>query len=310
MGTERERLEGRIFSSNNYGDFEVLDYLGRSWYNIKFTNTGTIIKTKRTSILSGKVKDRLYLSVINKGYHGDKYNSTHFLYGRWRSMILRCYDENNLLYKFYGAKGITVCDRWYNFSNYVDDVVLLEGYDEKLAKTRNLHLDKDMINREALIYSPETCKWLTNLENTEEMFKRTKQKKFIAIRILDGYIEEPYSVLSFSKKYNIPHSSIHRCLEGAIFQTKGWVFKYKYNPKEYKHRLIISNKSGFTGVSFIKDVNLWYASCRKNNKTLSLGQFVELKDAIIARYNWEVETYGIYRSPDSKDEYLKEIGYI
>lgn len=41
--------------------------------------------------------------------HGLKY---HYLYQTWASMKNRCYNSNHNDYKWYGAKGVTVCDEW------------------------------------------------------------------------------------------------------------------------------------------------------------------------------------------------------
>lgn len=38
----------------------------------------------------------------------------HPLYGTWTAMKQRCYNPNNKNYKYYGAKGIRVCDEWLN----------------------------------------------------------------------------------------------------------------------------------------------------------------------------------------------------
>ena len=160
-GIAREVLDGKIFSSKSYGDFEVLEYLGNSRYVIRFVKTGTKIETTKHHIKSGCTMDRFYPSVSGIGFLGDKYNSTHFLCKRWNKMLSRCYNSKNKAYKHYGAIGIKVCDRWHNFSNYVDDVILLEGYNEEMAKSGKLQLDKDIINREAKVYSPETCSWVT-----------------------------------------------------------------------------------------------------------------------------------------------------
>jgi len=38
-------------------------------------------------------------------------------------MKVRCYSENFPPYKYYGAKGVIVCDRWLdNFFNFVEDM--------------------------------------------------------------------------------------------------------------------------------------------------------------------------------------------
>lgn len=37
------------------------------------------------------------------------------LYKKWSHMLSRCNSEKDISYKNYGARGIKVCDEWYNF---------------------------------------------------------------------------------------------------------------------------------------------------------------------------------------------------
>ena len=226
-------------------------------------------------------------------------------------MLSRCYNSKNKAYKHYGAIGIKVCDRWHNFSNYVDDVILLEGYNEEMAKSGKLQLDKDIINRNAKIYSSDTCKWVDISENTKEMLKRIMQKEFTATRLTDGYSEESCCITEFCKKWKLNKiSSVTDCLNGRRNEYLGWKFRYNKNPIDYISKLATRNKSGYKGVNWDFNRNKWYACGGIDKKSISLGRHDDIKDAIIARYNWEVENQGVYRKPDSKDDYLKEIGYI
>lgn len=40
----------------------------------------------------------------------------------WSSMMARCYDEKNNRYSSYGGRGIKVCSRWHEFSNFLEDI--------------------------------------------------------------------------------------------------------------------------------------------------------------------------------------------
>jgi len=44
-------------------------------------------------------------------------------YQAWRDMKYRCYNPNVKSYKYYGARGIKVCDQWRNsFTKFLEDV--------------------------------------------------------------------------------------------------------------------------------------------------------------------------------------------
>ena len=48
--------------------------------------------------------------------------NTDQLYGRWWQMVHRCHDPTHERFKDYGARGITVCERWKTFEAFAKDV--------------------------------------------------------------------------------------------------------------------------------------------------------------------------------------------
>lgn len=56
----------------------------------------------------------------SKRYHGMNGSTEHMF---WNNLRYKCYNPSNVNYKNWGAKGITLCDRWRNsFQNFYDDV--------------------------------------------------------------------------------------------------------------------------------------------------------------------------------------------
>lgn len=43
-------------------------------------------------------------------------------YNSWGNMIQRCTNPKNTGYPYYGGRGITVCDRWRSFDNFLADM--------------------------------------------------------------------------------------------------------------------------------------------------------------------------------------------
>jgi hypothetical protein len=92
--------------------------------------------------------------------HGMSYNR---LYSVWHGMKDRCYREGNISYKYYGAKGIRICDEWKNDFVVFMTWALANGY------RADLSIDKKDNNKD---YSPENCRWATNFE---QIHNRGKQ---------------------------------------------------------------------------------------------------------------------------------------
>jgi hypothetical protein len=76
-------------------------------------------------------------------------------YRAWYNMIQRCYNPKHRAYKWYGGRGITVCDRWRNsFYKFVMDV----GFKPNVSG-----FSLDRINNDGN-YEPGNCRWATHIE--------------------------------------------------------------------------------------------------------------------------------------------------
>lgn len=81
---------------------------------------------------------------IKHGGHGT------LTYMRWKSMMQRCCYPKAANYKYYGALGIKVCQRWHDFSLFLADM--------GECPDRSMTLDRLKNERN---YEPGNCRWAT-----------------------------------------------------------------------------------------------------------------------------------------------------
>lgn len=81
------------------------------------------------------------------GYVGGKERPEHYV---WRSMVARCVNPNHKYYKYYGGRGITVCEAWLDYETFLADVGIRPSEKHSL----------DRINNDAG-YHPGNVRWAT-----------------------------------------------------------------------------------------------------------------------------------------------------
>lgn len=95
-----------------------------------------------------------------------KKTRSHKLYNTWKDMKGRCYNINLKNYKYYGERGIKVCERWKNsFANFLEDMG--EKPSPKLSIDRinnDLHYSCGKCNECIINNWLANCRWATQKE--------------------------------------------------------------------------------------------------------------------------------------------------
>ncbi len=120
---------------------------------------GTIKTIRGDSLSSGLTKSCGCLSVDTSREKATKHGlKVTPLYKVWKSIKARCYNSSSQNYKWYGGRGVRVCDEWKDNPNAFVDWALSNGYEP------GLQIDKDKLG-DGMVYSPENCCFMTPKEN-------------------------------------------------------------------------------------------------------------------------------------------------
>ena len=107
------------------------------------------------------------LARFNSQTHGGRYMPE---YKVWSGMLTRCRNSNQNSFRHYGGRGVTVCERWLDFSNFISDMGHRPSAQHQLDRINN---DGD--------YEPSNCKWSTPIEQANN--KRSNRR--VTVRGVD-----------------------------------------------------------------------------------------------------------------------------
>lgn len=157
-------------SGMRYGRWTVLDYWHRQDGRIRWLcrcDCGAEAMVMGQGLRSGT-------STSCGCYHMERLrqkgrNATHGMtktstYESWFGMKRRCLNPKNHAYDRYGGRGITVCERWLKFENFLVDM----GQCPDGLSIERIDNEKG--------YEPGNCKWATRVEQARN--RRTNVRAF------------------------------------------------------------------------------------------------------------------------------------
>lgn len=155
-------------------------------------------EVKKARVAKKQEKYRAYLEKLAAVQPDGIPVTKHPLFNTWRCMQKRCHDPNHDKYQFYGAKGVTVCDRWReSFKAFVEDM--------GPKPTPRHTLDR---KDGAKGYSPDNCRWATVYEQRSNTTSATPH--------LVTLFGKTYLLVDLCRTYNLDRDKIVAAIKSGI----------------------------------------------------------------------------------------------
>lgn len=113
---------------------------------------GNNLTTRSDALTSGRARSCGCLHKESASKIFKDRNTTHGktgtrTYNIWCGIVTRCTNENTSYFKHYGGRGISICERWLTFENFLSDMGECPS---------GLSIDRIDVNCD---YEPSNCRW-------------------------------------------------------------------------------------------------------------------------------------------------------
>lgn len=179
-------LEGKKFNKLTVLNYAYTKNNNIYWNCLCDCGNNTILQG--TYIKNNKIKSCGCLNIEANLKHG---LSHHPLYRVFTGMKQRCYNSNFESYKYYGHKGVIICDEWLNNFEVFYNWAINNGYE------KGLEIDRIDYNGN---YEPYNCRWVDDLQQANNTSSN--------LRITIG--EETKNLSEWCRFYNKKDSTVRQ----------------------------------------------------------------------------------------------------
>jgi hypothetical protein len=117
----------------------------------------------------------------------------------WRNMRDRCHNPNYVLFRYYGARGIAVCERWRNsFVAFIED----------MGRRPDPSLTLERIDN-AKGYEPGNCRWATRKDQANNRRPRADRVTLM----VDGRASP---LTEIARRYGVPYQTIYARIRRGV----------------------------------------------------------------------------------------------
>lgn len=138
----------------------------------------------------------------DRGTHGQSLKKGS-IYRIWATMLSRCRNPNDDGYYLYGARGISVCERWLKFENFFADM------GDRPSPKHSI----DRYPNPAGNYEPSNCRWATPKEQAEN--RKTTRLTYEKADNIRNLFKSGRTKTEIARTYNVSFSAVARVIDGS-----------------------------------------------------------------------------------------------
>lgn len=130
-------------------------------------------------------------------------------YETWKAMAQRCRNPRHPAFARYGGRGITVCERWMSFENFLADMG---------ERPPGTSIDR-FPNRDGN-YEPGNCRWATSTEQARNRGGTRTKLTADLVQEIHGRHEHGESLASIARRLGLGKATVHAARRGYTWSDQ------------------------------------------------------------------------------------------